>query len=799
MTTRLHVASAVFLFALGGTSSAIAWSGEPLCAIDAGPLDLSLAPEPPVLMCRQDRPSPRRTLDARRAANQVEARTEAGANRTAILALDVLAAAEPALADWIAVERGDLLLDAGDAEAALAAYQAGLESDDSALRVRSRVGRVLALLAAGHRGGADEVRDLRRLYPDLPEEQLLELALGAYYEARGEDDDAARVYRSLDVRTPGSSWGALARERLEAMSARGVAVRDISPIERLARVENLFARGPLDAARVELTDLEENPPAQPTLRTKAYLLMAKLARHEGRWNDARRFYGLAGRGAPVGDAEDAERLEERADYVAHAASARDVEEAERRLDSMERGRISRIGTARLVHMLEVAARAGLAERANAYVDVLAERSLPPRVRLDVALEAMGTADDAKVLPLLEGLSERAGELGVAGRYHEARLLARVGRFTLAEAAFLEVIERDRSETRWYAMWAEQQLGATRLQMVAACGPEAQCTAPANRAAAVVEAPRREGLSDDGPLTALPAAPDTLALAERLAPLVEAHGEAYPWLGRAAAFLRIDRPDDAGTQLYEAFLAYREATGRPIRRAGLESVALGRDRRRRPTSFAVRRARRALDAEERETLASIGDSLGAVGVSTGFGGWDAVRERPRAYAAQVHAAAAAHGLDPNLLFAVMRVESVYQKDIVSYAGAIGLAQIMPRTGTLIARERGKADFTCADLLDPGTNLEFAAWYLRSLIDRFDGHLPLAIASYNGGPHNVRRWIEEHGQALPMDAFLEHIPFTQTHRYVRRVLGHYQAYRAQQGLPMIALSTTVPSPDPDPVGF
>ncbi len=187
------------------------------------------------------------------------------------------------------------------------------------------------------------------------------------------------------------------------------------------------------------------------------------------------------------------------------------------------------------------------------------------------------------------------------------------------------------------------------------------------------------------------------------------------------------------------------------------------------------------------------------MSTGFGGWDAVRARPRAYAAHVHAAAEAHGLDPNLLFAVMRVESVYQKDIVSYAGAIGLAQIMPRTGTLIARERGKADFTCADLLDPETNLEFAAWYLRSLIDRFDGHLPLAIASYNGGPHNVRRWMEEHGRDLPMDAFLEHIPFTQTHRYVRRVLGHYQAYRAQQGLPMISLSTTLPTPDPDPVGF
>ena len=54
-------------------------------------------------------------------------------------------------------------------------------------------------------------------------------------------------------------------------------------------------------------------------------------------------------------------------------------------------------------------------------------------------------------------------------------------------------------------------------------------------------------------------------------------------------------------------------------------------------------------------------------------------------------------------------------------------------------------------------------------------------------------------MPLDAFLEHIPFDQTHRYVRRVLTHYRAYRAQQGLPMIALSTELPPVEPDPVGF
>ncbi len=184
---------------------------------------------------------------------------------------------------------------------------------------------------------------------------------------------------------------------------------------------------------------------------------------------------------------------------------------------------------------------------------------------------------------------------------------------------------------------------------------------------------------------------------------------------------------------------------------------------------------------------------------GFGGWARVAARPRAYEGLVREVAAAHGLDPNLLLAVMRVESVYQRQIVSYAGAVGLMQIMPRTGRLIANALGRDDFTTADLLDARTNLDFAAWYLASLIDRFDGRLPLAIASYNGGPHNVRRWLRDHAATMPLDAFLERIPFEQTHRYVRRVLGHYAAYREQENLPMERLSTAIPDLGPDPIGF
>ena len=215
--------------------------------------------------------------------------------------------------------------------------------------------------------------------------------------------------------------------------------------------------------------------------------------------------------------------------------------------------------------------------------------------------------------------------------------------------------------------------------------------------------------------------------------------------------------------------------------------------------AVRAARLTLSDEDRATISMVAATLGDMGTAGGFAGPDFIETRPRAYEWLAVPAAKRYGLDPNLLLAVMRVESAYQKHLVSYAGAVGLMQIMPRTGRLIAQALGHDDFTPADLLDPALNLEFAAWYLTSLLHRFDGHLPLAIAAYNGGPHNVRRWIQEGSGETPLDVLLERIPFTQTHRYVRKVLVHYEAYRRQRELPMPQLSVQLPEQRIDPLAF
>lgn len=66
------------------------------------------------------------------------------------------------------------------------------------------------------------------------------------------------------------------------------------------------------------------------------------------------------------------------------------------------------------------------------------------------------------------------------------------------------------------------------------------------------------------------------------------------------------------------------------------------------------------------------------------------------------------------------------------------------------------------------------YLGLLMERFDDAYPLAIASYNGGPFNVSSWLKGTGSAMPMDAFVEHIPFRETRDYVKKVSGNYAVY-------------------------
>jgi len=134
----------------------------------------------------------------------------------------------------------------------------------------------------------------------------------------------------------------------------------------------------------------------------------------------------------------------------------------------------------------------------------------------------------------------------------------------------------------------------------------------------------------------------------------------------------------------------------------------------------------------------------------------------------------HGIDPYLVLGLMRQESTYNAVAVSRVGASGAMQIMPRTGHLLADLAHDVDFSAGDLEDPTLSISYGITYLGLLMERFDGVYPLAIASYNGGPFNVSAWLRGTGSDMPMDAFVEHIPFRETRDYVKKVSKGYASY-------------------------
>ena len=126
--------------------------------------------------------------------------------------------------------------------------------------------------------------------------------------------------------------------------------------------------------------------------------------------------------------------------------------------------------------------------------------------------------------------------------------------------------------------------------------------------------------------------------------------------------------------------------------------------------------------------------------------------PRPYAREIAVAARSAAIDPELIHAVVAVESGYRPAAVSNKGAVGLMQVLPET----ARSYG-----VNDPRDVAGNLQAGARYLGALINRFDQRLDLALAAYNAGEGAVR----QHGNAIP--------PYPETQQYVPAVLQKYRA--------------------------
>jgi soluble lytic murein transglycosylase len=131
------------------------------------------------------------------------------------------------------------------------------------------------------------------------------------------------------------------------------------------------------------------------------------------------------------------------------------------------------------------------------------------------------------------------------------------------------------------------------------------------------------------------------------------------------------------------------------------------------------------------------------------------------------------LDPALVAAVCYQESKFQ-DRTSHAGARGVMQLLPSTADYIARKSGGVQFQHGDLADPQINIAYGSWYLRYLLDHYDGNERLAIAAYNAGETNVDKWVADAGGPGKFTAD-EDIPFSETRAYVASVEQKQDEYR------------------------
>ena len=139
-------------------------------------------------------------------------------------------------------------------------------------------------------------------------------------------------------------------------------------------------------------------------------------------------------------------------------------------------------------------------------------------------------------------------------------------------------------------------------------------------------------------------------------------------------------------------------------------------------------------------------------------------------------------DDSLINAVIQQESCFKTNAVSNKGARGVMQIMPSTGKKIAKSMNIKYDHKRLLYDKGYNVRMGQFYLKQLLDRFNGHKLLALASYNAGSGNTLKWIQQNGDPRDMKTneeiamWIEKIPFAQTREYVIKILGAEMVYDA-----------------------
>jgi len=147
--------------------------------------------------------------------------------------------------------------------------------------------------------------------------------------------------------------------------------------------------------------------------------------------------------------------------------------------------------------------------------------------------------------------------------------------------------------------------------------------------------------------------------------------------------------------------------------------------------------------------------------------------PVNYQSEVRKISRQYQLEPAHVYAVIRQESAFNKDARSHAGALGLMQLMPKTGRVTAKKHNIPLASTSLLYQPDKNISIGSAYLKQVMEAYDDNIVLASAAYNAGPHRVKRWLPE-DKEKPAAQWIAMVPFNETRDYIQRILAYIAIY-------------------------
>ena len=657
----------------------------------------------------------------------------------------------PRLGDLVLLLRGEALAGAGRHQQAATALRAAIKWKGSRFEDRGRLQLARALAAGGQpRQAVRAYNGLLRLYAEHPERPTVELELALAMERSGWRSEAARRILEIWLRWPQTAAAVKARAALDRMRAARVKLKQPAWWRRIKRIRilrrhKLYAR--VEAELLGLRKLHHKSPGQMMAldnelartylrmgqRKKALpLLQALVSRYPGRAPRQLRWM-LADCLADLGQLDQGVALLTRDAIITVGRGRR----ARKRIRG---GRVEDVIRAELL-----LAKLGRYKQALKLVD-----QLSPQLSATAFLKGKRTwlayrsGQHDRAIKGLDWLNKRARGFGAYVLYWKARAHARAGRAARAEALYRELLEKHLRS--YYGILARSRLvEAGKLKLEAR-----RCSQPH-------------------------ALPGEAAVPARLAALVSSHGQQLPRLARAQALWRLGFLPEARRELRLLgvellWIRYRGRHKHWIIRPSLERIWRGAPvprRRWNKRAFTLYQEGHTLRLRVGRLLRDAG--VFYLGWRLGYTGREPANERfPRAYQGQVLARARQHRLDPNMVWAIMRTESSYRPDAVSPVDATGLMQIMPYTGRLISESMKLTGHRHSLLFEPAHNLRMSSWYLRQVLDKFQGQLPLVAAAYNGGPHNVARWLSRRGAGMVMDEFIEEMSFRQSRLYAKKII-------------------------------